>query len=78
MSQPENPRPSERRDVTLTEKLDIVADALKELSRAVSKLSVHYRSEDAHEAVKLEVARVATMVNVIRSNVSAGLKTGHR
>jgi len=78
MSQPEIPRPSERRDVTLTEKLDIVADALKELSRAVSKLSVHYRSEDAHEAVKLEVARVATMVNVIRSNVSAGLKTGHR
>ena len=76
MSQPEIPRPSERRDVTLTEKLDIVADALKGLSRAVSKLSVHYRSEDAHEAVKLEVARVATMVNVIRSNVSVRLKTG--
>ena len=76
MSQPEKPRPSERR-VTLTEKLDIVADALKELSRAVSKLSVHYRSEEAHEAVKLEVVRVATMVNVIRSNVSASLKTGH-
>jgi hypothetical protein len=61
----------------IAEKLDIAADALKGLFHAVSNLPVPQNATQAKDDIKVEVARVAAMIDAIREQIKAEKSNGH-